>query len=280
MIWVEGEIIPDDALRLSARDRALEHGLGLFETLRTWNGHPTLLRQHLDRMSRSAHQLGLPLEPRQMPDSRAVSRLIASSGVSLDPGQDVRLRVTLSGGPATTPASGSVVWLSFGPLPSPIREGGAIISQTMQVTRDDPLARHKTLNYWRKRIALAHAIAEGSDDVLCLTTEGYICETTRANVFLVRGRRLLTPGPDDPMLPGVMRGVVLERAKRLGLEIAEGPLTVDQIATASEAFLTNSVRGIVPVARLLEAVLPADRPATRQLWGDILPWLESGGLVP
>ena len=76
----------------------------------------------------------------------------------------------------------------------------------MQVAADDPLARHKTLNYWRKRIAQAQAKQAGSDDVLGLTADGLICETCRANVFLVEGRRLITPGLDGPLLPGVMRG--------------------------------------------------------------------------
>ena len=61
MIWVHGEIVPDDALGISVLDRTFEHGLGLFETFRTWNGHATLLDRHLDRLTRSAHELGLPL---------------------------------------------------------------------------------------------------------------------------------------------------------------------------------------------------------------------------
>ena len=43
MIWVKGRLVPDEELRISVLDRTFEHGLGLFETFRTWNGHPTLL---------------------------------------------------------------------------------------------------------------------------------------------------------------------------------------------------------------------------------------------
>ena len=61
MIWTGGEIIPDEALRVSVLDRTFEHGLGLFETFRTWNGHATLLGRHRERMCRSAAALGLRL---------------------------------------------------------------------------------------------------------------------------------------------------------------------------------------------------------------------------
>src|SRR5262249_37751367 len=112
------------------------------------------------------------------------------------------------------------------------------------------------------------------------TPENLICEASRSNVFLVRSRRLLTPGTGGPLLPGIMRRVVLDRAARLGLEVGEGPVPSAEIAKADEAFLTNSVRGMLPVARLLDAELPAPGPVTSQLWNDIVSWLESGVTAP
>ena len=79
MIWFRGEVVPDEAVRISALDRTFEHGLGLFETFRTWNGRPTLLPRHLERMRRSARELGLVLDPADLPDDRAVTQLIAEA---------------------------------------------------------------------------------------------------------------------------------------------------------------------------------------------------------
>jgi len=280
MIWVQDELVPDEELRISVTDRTFEHGLGLFETFRTWNGHPTLLSRHVERMQRSAYELGLPLESGQLPDAQAVADLIEANRPSLPPGQDVRLRLTLSGALATTPASGSVLWMTVGALPLPFHQRGAVVTQFIEVAAEDPLARHKTLNYWRKRIAHAQALAHGSDEVLCLSAERLILEATRSNIFLVEGRRLCTPGVDGALLPGVMRRLVLDRAARIGLEVEEGPLPLKRVGTAGEAFLTSSVRGMLPIARLMNAELPAPGPVTRQLWNDILPWLESGGTTP
>ncbi len=165
------------------------------------------------------------------------------------------------------------------PLHTPTQPSAAAVSLTMQAVTDDPLSRHKTLNYWRKRIANARAIQHGCDDVLFVTPDGLICETSRANVFLIEGRRLSTPGLDGPLLPGVMRGLVLERAAALGLDVDDGPLPVARVATADEAFLTSSLRGMLPLARLLDRSLPAPGPVTCQLWADTLSWLETRGMT-
>jgi branched-chain amino acid aminotransferase len=277
ILWVRGKLVADDALSVSVLDRTFEHGLGLFETFRTWNGHPTLLDRHLDRLKASARELGLPLEPGQLPDSGAVALLIAANRDVVPAGQDARLRITLSGGPATMAPSGSLLWMAVGPLPPPHQQPGAIISESFEVTADDPLARHKTLNYWRRRIAHAHAIAAGSDEVLCVTHDGRICEAARSNIFLVEGGRLCTPGPDGPLLPGVMRRVVLQRASEAGVKVEEDSLQVERIRNADEAFLTNSVRGVVPIAGLMGVDLQAPGNITRKLWEHVLRWLERGG---
>jgi branched-subunit amino acid aminotransferase/4-amino-4-deoxychorismate lyase len=224
--------------------------------------------------------LELPLDSGQLPNARAVSELVAAIGLS--PGQDVRLRITLSGGLATPDGVGarSVLWMAAGPLPPSQLAPGAIVARCILVDPSDPLARHKTLNYWRKRIAHSQAVEQGTDDVLCLTPKGDVCEATRSNIFLVKGRRLLTPGTDGPLLAGIMRRLVLDRGSRLGLEVLEGRVSWESLAGADEAFLTNSVRGMLSISRLLTADLPAPGPVTRQLWGDVVSWLEGGGTTP
>ena len=78
MIWFRGEIVPDEAVKIGALDRTSEQGLGLFETFRTWNGHPTLLGRHLARMRSSARELGLTVDPGDWPDEAAVRELTPS----------------------------------------------------------------------------------------------------------------------------------------------------------------------------------------------------------
>jgi branched-subunit amino acid aminotransferase/4-amino-4-deoxychorismate lyase len=277
MLWARGVLVRDDALSVSVLDRTFEHGLGLFETFRTWNGHPTLLLRHLERLRTSARELGLPLEADQLPDFQAVAELIDASRDVVLPGEDARLRITLSGGLATAPSSGSMLWMSVGALPPPQREPGIIISDSIEVVADDPLARHKTLNYWRRRIAHSDAIAAGSDEILSVTHDGRICEASRSNFFLVEGGRIVTPSLDGSLLPGIMRRVVMEQAGKAGLDFKEISLQVERIKSADEAFLTNSVRGVVPIAQLMGVELRAAGVITRELWEHVLTWLEAGG---
>jgi branched-subunit amino acid aminotransferase/4-amino-4-deoxychorismate lyase len=170
------------------------------------------------------------------------------------------------------------VWMTAGPLPSPLPGQGAVINRCIIVDHNDPLARHKTLNYWRNRLAHESAILEGDDEVLTVTADNTICEASRSNVFLVDGPRLQTQSSSGPLLAGIMRLVVMEQAERLGLVVDEHPLPLDAIRTSREAFLTNSVRGIIPISRILDQELPAPGPVTRRLWSATLTWLESGGI--
>jgi branched-subunit amino acid aminotransferase/4-amino-4-deoxychorismate lyase len=288
MIWVHGRIVPDDSLQISVLDRTFEHGLGLFETFRTWNGHATLLPRHLARMRRSARELGLPLDPAQLPDADAVAELLRADGRE----GDALLRIVLSGG--LDEGGGSTVWMRSAPLPPACPEGGAVLfpnqphEKPMRTHREDILARHKTLNYWRYRLAYQRARAAGADEAAMMGTSGLYTEGSRTNLFLVAGGRLTTPGTEAPVLPGILRAVVLERAAALGIEVSPNGMGISSFDLrpssrliagqgAIEMFLTNSVRGIVPVRQFLGVDLPTPGPLTRRLWDDILPWLEAGG---
>ncbi len=167
--------------------------------------------------------------------------------------------------------------MTAGPLPPPIREpvrSSPVASKSRRMIRSHD-TRRSTIG--GSGSPTRQAFEDGADEVICLTPERLICEASRANVFLVEGRRLSTPGLDGPLLPGIMRRVVLERATQIGLEIEEGSLPVGRLFSADEAFLTSSLRGILPIARLMEHELPAPGPLTRQLREGVLVWLESGG---
>ena len=278
MIWVAGRIVPAEALTISVQDRTFEHGLGLFETLRTWDGHPTLLDRHLARMTRSAEELGLPLNRPALPDGPAVGELLRAGGIA----GDALLRITLTGG--TSSAGGSTVWMKAGPLPPPPRAGGALVEpRGWALAPDDPLARHKSLNYWSRRLAHERA-REGdhADESLGFTeADGCVWEGSRTNLFLIRGGIVTTPEARGRIVPGILRAVVLEQARRAGLVVEERPVPLDELARADEVFLTNSVRGIVPVAGLVGGARRwADQPLTRRLWAELLPWLNRGGGTP
>lgn len=272
MIWVDGRIVPDQSLTVSVLDRTFEHGLGLFETMRTWRGRAPLLDRHLARLTASAKELGLPLEPSALPDSAAVASLLAANGIA----GDAVLRLTLTGG--VSESTGSRLWMRSAPLPPPSAPGGAVVDfGSWTVDRNDPLLRHKSLNYWRRRLAHQHAREIGFDEVLSMSDGRCFWEGSRTNLFLVIEDLLITPALSGPIVPGIMRGLVLELGRSHRLKIREvSELDLTYLEEAHEAFLTNSVRGLMPVSRIGEMTWDVPGRITQGLAQAVTQWLNQG----
>jgi len=276
MIWTEGETREDDALSIPIVDRSFEHGLGLFETSRTWSGRPTLLDRHRARMLRSARELGLDLDPETLPDAEAVARLIRAEGSD----GDRVLRITATGGIG---AGRSTVWMRSAPLPAPPADPGATVRVGgWEVVASDPMTRHKALNYWSRRLAFERARAEGCDETLS-ESGGLIWEGSRTSLFLVVDGELVTPSARGPIVPGVMRALVLEVASERSIPTREVEgIAIAAFQAADEVFLTNAVRGLVPVARARgldpakSPCWPAPGPVTRDLGASIFDRLRRG----
>ena len=287
MIWFLGEIVPDDEPAVSVMDRTFQHGIGLFETFRTWRGHATPLNRHIARITASANALGIPLDPASLPDRGAVASLLAAEGRD----GDSRLRITMSGG--TDRPGSALAWLAASPLPADLAESDSgveagLASAALNPDRHSPLGRHKTLNYWRRQLEFER---NGGREALVMAEDGALVEGTRTNVFFIRDGVVKTAGLDYPILPGVMRSVVLDRARQLGLPVAEFPYRgpagsqlpsmKPEWMAADEVFLTNSVRGMISVSRVAFGPnLAAPGPITARLWDDVRNWLERGEIDP
>jgi branched-subunit amino acid aminotransferase/4-amino-4-deoxychorismate lyase len=171
------------------------------------------------------------------------------------------------------------------PLPPPAPPGGIVVAGACwTLPRTDPLARHKTLNYWSRRLAQERGRAKNADEVLFSTSYRYYWEGSRTNLFLIRGNELITTGLGGPVLPGIMRALVLELALRLTPSlvpaIAESGISHANLLAADEVFLTNAVRGIIPVGRIMDPMgrkWPAPGPVTCQLRDRVEEWFQQEG---
>ncbi len=242
-IWHEQSIRPIEGFTIPARDRAFEHGLGLFETLRAERGVAPLLGRHLERLTRAAVALGIPLDPGRLPDADAVRSLVAANRIDAA----ALVRITITGG--FDARAGSTLWMRAEPLaakePTP---RVSVFVDSGVVAHSDPLARFKTLNYWSRRIWHERAVAFGCVDALVRSSDdGGFLEATRANLFVVDHGTLVTTSLDAAVVPGIARAVVLEIAARRGIEtrLVES-VPYEMLNQASEMFLTNAVRGVVP----------------------------------
>ena len=247
--WVNGEVSSASEARVSASDRGLLYGDGVFETLRAYDGVVFRLQAHLDRLQSGAETLKIPLpySPAQL--SGAVADALAAGST-----REAYVRITLSRGTGGLPSDlvadqAPTVLIHarpFGGYASDLYERG-MRGQLSTVRRNDtsPLANIKSLNYLDNLLARARALAEGFDEAIMLNTRQQVAEGTASNLFIVRGDRVLTAPVSDGVLPGITRAAVM------GLTQArEQSFGLDELREADEVFLTNSLMEVMPLVAL------------------------------
>ena len=265
---LNGELVAEEEARVPALDRGLLYGDGLFETFRVYDGRPFALEEHWERMETSCRVLGMPPPP---PDPAGLLRpLIEAGGLG-----DGVVRVTWTRGPDPRgprpgPAPCPTLLAQVRPLPPGLRERQEAGVEARRVpwplrARGLPLQEHKTLAYLPSVLALGRVPA-GTEPLL-ETTEGHLSEGATANLFWVRGGRLLTPHPEAGCLPGIARALVMDLAEALGLPVEEGLFPASDLAGADEAFLTSSVVEVTPVVAVDGWPVGTGRPGpwTRRL---------------
>lgn len=259
---IDGTIVTPEQARVSVYDRGFLYGDGVFETLRTYGGAPFALEEHLDRLDASARTIGVTLPVSRPVLEREITDALAAAG---NPESYARVMVTRGQGPlgldpgnATTPLRVILVE-PLSPLPASIyREGVAVI--TLRTERAaDAAPGAKVVNYLASMLALARAKAAGAHEALLLDAEGYVTEGTTSNFFLVVNGALLTP-PKGAILAGITRAHVIAVAERQGLVVTYGAIGKNDLSGASEAFLTSSLREIVPVVRIDGAPVGSGAP--------------------
>jgi branched-chain amino acid aminotransferase len=132
-----------------------------------------------------------------------------------------------------------------------------VISSLRRTTH---LADAKTGNLIRTVLAQREARLAGAFEAILLTPEGSISDGITSNIYLVKGRRLLTPSREACILEGITREVVLDLARKMELEVVEGLFDPSEIEIADEMFLTSSTREIVPIVRVDGRVIGSGEP--------------------
>jgi para-aminobenzoate synthetase/4-amino-4-deoxychorismate lyase len=200
--------------------------LGVFETMLVADGRAVDYPRHLARLATSAHVLygrSLPATLHERIEEAAGGRALA------------RLRVQI--GPAEG-ADGEIGLEDFdASLLLPERERELV---TVSVARG--FGAHKLAD--RSWLEEVESAAGEGPSALLVTRSGELLETTRANVFLLRGGVIATPPLEGAILPGVTRAVLLERARRAAIPAHELPLTLADLRDADAVVLVSSLRRI------------------------------------
>ena len=265
-VWVNGAVQPAGGTHLSVFDRGFQLGDGLFETLRARAGHVTELAEHLARLRRSAEGLAIALPvDLETGVARGVADLLAVEGLD-GPDADASIRITVSRGawssrgllpPESVVLAATIViqvWPVEPPAEGHLELGLSLVVSEVRRDPSNPVVSLKTTSRADYVYARLEARRAGAEDAVFLTMSGHLSEATTANIFLVRAARdgateLATPALDCAILPGTTRSWLLRWAAGVGLRPVEGWLTPDELAAASEAFISSSVAGVLPVTR-------------------------------
>ncbi len=244
-VHFNGRLMDFAEARIDHTDRGLTLGDGLFETIAIRGATPARLDAHLARLRDGARVIGLDVPVSDQALADALSEVVEANHMV-----EGLLRLTLSRGPAprrlvpADPAAPSLLITGWPGDSTALEPVTAVIATRTRRNEHSPLARIKTLNFLDSIIAAREAADRGTDDALLLNTRGNLAEATAANLFLVVDGRAVTPPVDDGAMPGVMRADVIR-----DLGAAENTLGPNDLAHASEAFLTNAlgIRALVAV---------------------------------
>jgi len=240
-----------EAPGLSVDDGGFKFGDTLFETMKARDGRIPFLDLHLERLERSARLLDFPYPGEKL--TPALDEVLDE----LD-GSAARIRMTLSrgaGGIEPPSESHALFVIRAGSIQEPEDEDRVkgvvcMLAPNRRVNPRSHLPQIKSGNYGDCLFAARHARRHGADEALFVTDEGQLLEGATTNLFLAREGLLLTPPLGNLVLDGIMRGRVLDAAKRLGIPAAEGAISLEDLDEAEEMFLTNSLVDVMPVAEV------------------------------
>lgn len=283
-IWLDGEIVPVAEARISVFDHAILYGDGVFEGIRIYAGSIFKETEHIRRFFESAKaiRLEIPMTPDQIADG--MKDAMRANGISGD--GYIRLVATRGVGSLgisvkhTACPTVFIIADKIALYPAEVYDRGlhCVVSS---ITRNHPNStspRVKSLNYLNNIMAKLEAHDAGAEEAIMLTHTGHVCECSGDNIFLVRDGAVYTPPTSEGILEGITRGVVMDLARRRGIEVQEKSLIRHDLYIAQECFATGTAAEIAPITEIDKRPVGDGTPGpiTRQLTEDFVSYRTSG----
>ncbi|MCL2390828.1 MAG: branched-chain-amino-acid transaminase [Endomicrobia bacterium] len=253
-IYLDGKLVEKEDAKISVFDHGLLYGDGIFEGIRAYNGRVFRLKEHLDRLWMSAKAINLTIPMTKAEMEKAVIKTLLANKITEG---YIRLIVTRGCGDlgldprkCTEPPSVIVIADKITLYPEELYEkGGEVITVSTRRIRPDSLSPNvKSLNYLNNIMAKMEATRAGVMEAIMLNAEGYVAECTGDNIFIVKNGILYTPPASEGALIGITRDAAIELAKnKLKISVKEERMTIYNVYTADECFLTGTAAEIIPV---------------------------------
>ncbi len=243
---IDGRVRPMSSASIPIDDWAVRYGWGLFETIRIHKNCPLFLARHIKRLCGTAPllELGADSEAEHNRWHREIARAVRQSSMRegivncywtrgslfsrIPPARIVRIR----------------------PRPRYPKRPINLWVTPWRIEPTYPGVGVKSLAYFPYIFAGMAARRSGFDEALVLNTKDRVADGAASSIFVVKKGRILTPNLDQGTLPGVTRSVVLEFARMLNMPVREAAISWRSLLEADEIFISSSLRGVVPVAKV------------------------------
>jgi len=272
LICIDGKYYPKSQAKVSVYDHGLLYGDGIFEGIRAYNSVVFKLKEHIDRLYRSARVIMLQIPPTKEEMIKAVLETLRKNNL-----RDAYIRLVVTRGvgdlgldPRKCPKPTVIIITDVIKLHSGAAKEKGIRAMIVWVKRDPVDATShevKSLNYLNSILGKIEANIAGFDEAICLDKNGHVSEGVAENLFIVQNGKVITPPTSTGALVGITRDVVMKLAEKLGYKATEKTITPTDLFTANEAFFTGTAAEIVPIVEVNKRMIGDGKPGpiTRQL---------------
>lgn len=264
LIYLDGKFVPKSEAKVSVYDHGFLYGDGVFEGIRAYNGRVFKLKEHVDRLYDSAKAIAMdiPLTKEEMSEviletlrknnlKDAYIRPIVSRGVG-----DLGLDPRNCGTPSVV-----VIAQGWGAMYGDLYEVGLkAVSVCVRRNAPDSISPNiKSLNYLNNILAKIEANEKGGDEAIFLDHNGFVCEGSGDNIFIVKNNKVLTPYTISN-LKGITRATAIELLDEMGYKVIEANLGLFDLYTADEVFVTGTAAESAPITRLDGRIIGTGKP--------------------
>ena len=255
LVYVGDELLHRKEAKVSVFDSVVQGGDAVWEGLRLYEGKIFSLEKHLSRLHASAKTLAFNDIPSGQKIKDAIRQTLEANNMTTD----VHIRLTLTRGEKITSGMDPrlnqkgcclIVLAEFKPPVYDNAHGIKLI--TSHVRRNSPMNLDSKIhhnNLINNILAKIEANYCHADDAIMLDNYGFVAETNACNIFMVKDNILLTPHA-DACLPGITRGLVIEIARKLQIDVIEKNISISEFYNADEVFTTGTMGELTPVVEI------------------------------
>jgi len=255
IVHVNGELLPRAEAKVSVFDSSVQGGDAVWEGLRIYKEGAFMLDRHLTRLQDSAKALHFADIPSKNAIKQAIADTLKANGMT----QDTHIRLTLTRGEKITSGMDPrlnqkgaclIVLAEWKPPVYDNKSGIRVVSSAIRRNApqflDSKIHHNNLLN---NILAKIQANICGVDAAIMLDQNGFVAELNDTNLFMIEGGKLFTPFA-NACLPGITRGLTMEIAQSLGIEVKEKDLSLTEFYTADEVFATGTMGELTPVVEI------------------------------